>query len=185
MRLALVVGMMALGCTTRSAAPAGSAPVAANDQLTLRTASGPTQMSLGPDGQIMGPTIQLTPTDGGYRGVFESRLVDLRSNGERISGTVHDRMVDLHVEVVDDRLVARGLFGGRLGRLEASNLRIRNTLGICSYDLQARATRYEGHRACRTRSMPMPHPVAIELPPGFERLRPDRQLMLLAILLSD
>jgi hypothetical protein len=111
--------------------------------------------------------------------------VDLRSDGERISGTVHDRLVDLHVEVVDDRLVARGLFGGRLGRLEASNLRIRNTLGICSYDLQARASRYEGHRACRTRSMPMPHPVAIELPPGFERLRPDRQLMLLAILLSD
>jgi hypothetical protein len=160
-------------------------PPPPSEYLTLRTGNGSQQISLASTGQIIGPTMQLDPTQTGYRGMANSAIVDLRSDGERIVGTIHDQMVDLHVSVEDNRLTVRGMFAGRLGRLDASNLGIRSSLGLCHYDLEAIGARYEGQRACGRSRMPMPRPATIELPPGFERLHPDRQAMLLAILLGQ
>ena len=155
------------------------------EYFTLRTGNGGQQMALAKTGEIIGPTLQLSPTDTGYRGMADAAIVELRSDGERITGTIRDRIIDLHISLEDDgSLVARGLFGGRLGRLDASNYEIRSTLGVCTYELEAKGSRYEGRRACGRTNMPMVRPSSIELPLGFERLKVDRQVMLLAILLS-
>jgi hypothetical protein len=172
-----LAAMLALGCA--SSAPAPSEP------LSMTTGHGSRQLSLARDGQIIGPTLQLSPTETGYRGTSNSELVDLRSDGQRIVGTIHDKIVDLHITTSADGLLVRGMFAGRLGRLDASNVLIKSSLGSCTYELaRARGPRFEGQRACG-RGMPMPHPAAVELPVGFERLSSDRQAMLLAILLGQ
>ena len=177
MRRAAVILVLLAGC-------ASSAPKSP-EYFTLRTTHGAQQMAFAKSGEIVGPTMQLSPTDTGSRGMIDSAMVDLRSDGERIVGTIHDRIVDLHVSVEDaGGLVARGLFDGRLGRLDASNFEIRSTLGVCHYELAAVGQHYEGQRACGRAPIPMVRPATISLPPGFERLKVDRQVMLLAILLS-
>ena len=176
----LLAGALAGGC----AESGGARP--RSEYVTLRTGGWAQQLALAKGGQIIGPTIQLSPTDTGYRGIADSMMVDLRSDGERIVGTIHDQIVDLHVSVTDEGgLLARGLFAGRLGRLDASSEAIKSNLGICSYELEAKGTRYEGHRACRRARIPMARPASVELPSGFERLSLDRQAMLLAILLTQ
>jgi hypothetical protein len=156
------------------------------EYFTLHTTTSSQQLGLSSNGQVIGPNLQLSPTTSGYRGMTSSSLVDLRSDGQHILGTINDRVIDLHLQVSPDGLLVRGMFGGRLGRLEATNQGITSTLGPCSYELEVKGGRYEGNRACgRGMSIPVVRPAAVELPPGFERLRPDRQAMLLAILLSQ
>jgi hypothetical protein len=111
--------------------------------------------------------------------------VDLRSDGRRIVGTMRNQIVDLHVENEDQALTIRGLFAGRLGRLTASNAGIYSTLGACVYDLEAHGTHYEGQRACGGSHSALVYPATVELPTGFERLPPDRQMMLLALILTQ
>jgi hypothetical protein len=152
----------------------------------LHTTNTSNTIGLAENGSLIGPNLQLSPTPAGYRGMAASSLVDLRSDGERIVGTINDRVVDLHVKSGPDGLMARGMFGGRLGRLEATNTGITSNLGFCSYELEAKGSRYEGQRACGRGGMTIPvvRPAIVELPPGFERLKPDRQAMLLALLLQ-
>jgi hypothetical protein len=174
---ALVVG--ALACAEQSSNKR-------TEYFTLHTATSSNQIGLSQTGHLIGPNLQLAPTESGYRGMAASSLVDLRSDGEHILGTINDRVVDLHVKVSPDGLLCRGMFGGRLGRLEATNTGIISNLGFCSYELEAKGSRYEGQRACSRGGMAIPivRPAIVELPPGFERLRPDRQAMLLALLLQ-
>jgi hypothetical protein len=179
--------MIALGALSVGAAGCGSQP---SNQKTryfaLHTTNSSHTIGLSESGQLIGPNLSLSPTAEGYRGMAASALVDLRSDGEHISGTINDRIVDLHVKVSPDGLLARGMFGGRLGRLEATNTGITSNLGFCSYELEVRGSRYEGQRACGRGgfSIPIVRPAVVELPIGFERLRPDRQAMLLALLLQ-
>lgn len=157
-----------------------------NRNFTLLTTTTAHQMALASSGQISGPNIQLAPTESGYRGMANSAIVELRSDGKRIQGTINDRVVDLHVILHPDGLEARGMFGGKLGRLEATNFGIVSSLGPCHFELEVKGSRYEGSRACGSGGLiPMVRPAAVELPVGFERLRPDRQAMLLAILLGQ
>ena len=156
------------------------------EYFALHTSSSSQAIGLAENGQLIGPNLQLSPTPSGYRGMAASSLVDLRSDGEHIQGTINDHVVDLHVTVSADGLLARGMFGGRLGRLEATNVGITSNLGFCSYELEVKGSRYEGQRACGRGGMSIPvvRPAIVELPPGFERLKPDRQAMLLALLLQ-
>jgi hypothetical protein len=156
------------------------------EYFSLHTTTSSQQIGLSSSGHLIGPNLQLSPTASGYRGMTSTALVDLRSDGEHILGTINDRIIDLHLTVSPDGLLIRGMFGGHLGRLEATNQGIASNLGPCSYELEVKGQRYEGQRACgRGLTMPIVRPAAVELPPGFERLRPDRQAMLLAILLSQ
>jgi hypothetical protein len=138
------------------------------------------------DGQIIGPTLALVPTRSGYRGMADSAILDLRCDGQRIVGTMRDRMVELHYWVVDDVIRVRGMLAGRMGRLEASNFAIKSTLGTCSYELEATGDHYQGLRACTIGvRLPVVRPIEVALPPHFARLPSERQAMLLAILFSD
>ena len=158
-----------------------------NEHFTLHTGLGSQQLAMSSNGQIIGPNMQLSPTPAGYRGMANSAMVDLRSDGQHIVGTINDRVVDLHVSINGDQLRAQGMFGGRLGRIEASNSAINSNLGYCTYELEVKGAHYEGQRACGRGGMAIPrvYPVAIEFPPGFGQLRADRQAMLLAILLGQ
>jgi hypothetical protein len=179
MRFAAVL-LFALGaCASSSTKP--------NQYFTLQTSGSSSSMALTSNGQVTGPNIQLAPTDSGYRGMAEAGMVDLRSDGEHILGTINNRVVDLHVTSTGDGLRARGMFAGRLGRIDASNTGITSNIGYCTYDLEAKGQRYEGQRACGRGNtyIPMMRPAALELPVGFDRLRPDRQAMLLAIMLAQ
>jgi hypothetical protein len=180
MRCVVVLSMLLFGaCASGSNKP--------NRDFTLQTTNGASTMSLGANGQIIGPNIQLSSTNAGYRGMADSGMVDLRSDGEHILGTINNRIVDMHVTLTGDGLRARGLFGGRLGRIDASNTGITSNLGRCTYELAAKGQRYVGQRACGRGSsyIPMTWPASLELPVGFERLGPDRQAMLLAIMLGQ
>lgn len=174
-----------LAVTLLGDACAGGASASRSSYFTMRTVRGARQMTLGNNGDIVGPSIQLAATPEGYRGMADSMAVELRSDGKRVLGTIRDRPVDLHVSTSYDGLIARGLFAGQLGRLQASDVALKSNLGACSYELEAVGQRYQGQRACGRSGVPMAQPVTIELPPGFERLPPDRQAMLLAILLTQ
>jgi hypothetical protein len=176
--LALAVG--ATGCGSQSSSKK-------TEYFSLQTSSSTQQLGLTETGQLIGPNLQLSPTDSGYRGMASSSLVELRSDGEHIMGTINDRVIDLHLKVSPDGILARGMFGGRLGRLEATNAGISSNLGFCTYQLEVRGSHYEGQRACGRGGMTIPvvRPAVVALPPGFERLRPDRQAMLLALLLAQ
>jgi hypothetical protein len=178
-RVMFALVLAAVGC-------AGESSSKRTEYFTLRTTNSSNQIGLSEGGHLSSPNLQLAPTAQGYRGMAASSLVDLRSDGEHIVGTINDRVVDLHVKVSPDGLTARGMFAGRLGRLEATNSGITSNLGFCSYELEAKGSRYEGQRACGRGGMTIPvvRPAIVELPPGFERLKPDRQAMLLALLLQ-
>jgi hypothetical protein len=158
-----------------------------NQYFTLQTSGSSSSVALASNGQVTGPNIQLAPTDSGYRGMADSGMVELRSDGEHILGTINNRIIDLHVTLTGDGLRARGMFGGRLGRIDASNTGITSNIGYCTYELEAKGQRYVGQRACGRGGayIPMMRPAALELPLGFERLRADRQAMLLAIMLAQ
>src|SRR5687767_168384 len=119
----LLAALLALGCG------GGAGQQVRDDQLTLRTAGGTHQMTLTDSGRVIGPRINLAPSAEGYAGTFDSQLVNLRARGPRIQGTIHSQLVDLHLTGSPDGVLARGLFGGRLGRIEAGPLRIRSWLG--------------------------------------------------------
>src|SRR5207248_169070 len=96
-RSTVVLLALLVGC-------AGSGGSSGSRYMTLRTGQGAHQLALASDGQIIGPSMQLSPTSTGYRGMADSAMVDLRSDGEHILGTIHDQVVDLHVSVGDDGL---------------------------------------------------------------------------------
>ncbi|HEY0714207.1 MAG TPA: hypothetical protein VGF45_16110 [Polyangia bacterium] len=176
-RFLLGLSLSALvGCAqSRAAAPAGG--------FALRTASAG-HLSLGHQGEITGPTLQLSPTATGYRGVAGTAGVDVRAEGPRIVGTIRSRVIDMRYEVQGSGLTVSGLFAGRMGRLTASHSEIRSALGVCSYQLAASGSAYEGERTCSYSIMPAGEAHSLKLPAGFDRLSVDRQAMVLAILLS-
>jgi hypothetical protein len=181
-----IVGLMIALGNLAAASCGGQSSSQKTQYFALHTSNSSHAIGLSESGQLIGPNLALSPTPSGYRGMAASSLVDLRSDGEHIMGTINDRVVDLHVKVSADGLLARGMFGGRLGRLEATNTGITSNLGFCSYELEVKGSRYEGQRACGRGGMSIPivRPAIVELPLGFERLRPDRQAMLLALLLQ-
>src|SRR5690242_11690496 len=113
MRCAALLLVFVGGC-------AGSSTTKNNQYFSLKTSNSSNQMALSSSGNVVGPNIQLSPTDSGYRGMAQYGMVDLRSDGEHISGTINNRAVDMHVTLTGDGLRARGTFAGQLGRIDAS-----------------------------------------------------------------
>jgi len=146
-------------------------------------------MKLARDGRVFGVYAELLRTDDGYRGVVRGLPLDLHAKPGRVFGHVGIQPVDLHVTVDADELRARGLFAGRLGHLELGPDHLKCNLGPCAYDLQRRSPEgpLDGERACMPPGgwlIPRVLPAQIELPPAFGRLRPERQAMLLVLLLG-
>ncbi|HEY0705994.1 MAG TPA: hypothetical protein VGG33_04320 [Polyangia bacterium] len=173
-----VLTLAFVGCAQTAAVPA------ATTGFVLRTSEAG-HISIGPQGAITGPEVQLTPTAGGYRGFAASANIDMRSEGERIVGSTQSRVIDLHYRIEGgNTLVVTGLFAGKLGRMAASHAEIRSALGVCSYQLAATRSHYEGERACVYSTYPVSQSHRLKLPTEFAKLPVDRQAMVLAVLLS-
>jgi hypothetical protein len=172
MRFWLLAGLMVIGgCVWRAAESA---------TLALHVPGETRAMQLSAGGEVSGQSFQLRPTAGGYRGTAGAAVVDLNSSGEKITGVVGDRIVDLHVRVEGDEVHANGLFAGELGRLDAGPQAIFGYVGRCRYDLRDAGARFEGTRTCGGT-----YPASLDLPRELANLPADRRAMLLALLLSD
>jgi hypothetical protein len=116
-----------------------------------------------------------------------SSLVDLRSDGEHIVGTINDRVVDLHVRISPDGLLARGMFAGpawAASRRPTPASPATWASARTSSRPRAAATRASGACGRGGDDHPGVRPAVVELPPGFERLEAGSQAMLLALLLQ-
>jgi hypothetical protein len=151
--------------------------------LTLRAIGETQQMTLAPDGGVMGSSFQLRATSGGYFGVAGAQTVDLNSIGLKIVGVAGGGVVNLHLLVDGDAVQVQGLFAGRLGRLFADSHGMSSWFGGCRYDLEMAGARFEGLRTC-PRVHQAAEPVSVELPSGFADLPGGRRAMLLALLLA-
>jgi hypothetical protein len=178
--LAVVMALAACG-EGSSGVPGPSMSVA-----TLGLVSG---MKVTRDGRVFGQDVELLRTEDGYRGVVRGLPLDLHASPGRVFGHVGIQPVDLHVTRDAEELRARGLYAGQLGRLELGPDHLQCTLGPCAYALKrvSETTRLEGERACvlpRDWRVPRFLPAQVELPPGFGQMRPERQAMLLVLLLG-
>jgi hypothetical protein len=109
----------------------------------------------------------------GWRGRWRGEIVDLRADGERITGMVRGQPTDLHVVTEGDTVVIRGIFGGDLGALHVGPNEIDGTVGRKGLHIfRKRGSSFSGvvggSGEVRAAS-PVPL-VALELPDGFERL---------------
>ena len=123
-------------------------------------------------GEIIGPTLSLAPTTTGYRGVADSSAVELTSNGERITGSMHDNR---RPSCRRDRRGAAGAGHARGAgwapprqwrRHQEHPWHLLLRTGGGGATLRGRA-RLRGRDAA-----PISVPAAIELPFGFDRLPP-------------
>jgi hypothetical protein len=117
--------------------------------FTLRLADRTEQARL-ESRRLYGPELELDRMPDGYRGQVEGKLIDLRTNAEKILGTVGNGATDLAWEVTGDSLFLTGLYAGRLGELEVRADRLRGSIGGCTYDMSRHpdAAWYRGSLAC-------------------------------------
>ena len=173
--MVLGVVVMAGGCAT-GAANGGA--------VSLRYQGMTRKMYIDGDGTVMGSRYQLRPTSDGYTGIGGRGVVDLRSDGARITGLGgDDKLVALHVAADGAVVRFNGLFGGRFASLTAAPDAITGWVGGCHYDFKSVGQRYEGTRACPMGEGP-PLWAQIELPSRFGALPADRKAMLMALLLA-
>jgi hypothetical protein len=152
--------------------------------LAVVSSQGATQVKMDSTGRVFGPDLDLITTRTGYRGAIAGLPAVMDSDGEHIVGSVGGRVVDLRLSGDDVSLQAAGQFAGRLGKIEVSPGALKSSFGRCSYDLQnLDAARFRGQRACGGNLANLV-PVTLELPSNFRHLPPDRQVMMLALLLG-
>jgi hypothetical protein len=103
--------------------------------------------------RLFGADIEVQRMRDGYRGQVRSGLIDLRTDGEKVFGSVGTGHTELHVEEIPGSLFLTGLYAGRLGELEVRPDRIKGTIGACTYDLSRHpeAAWYQGSRVCQGR----------------------------------
>jgi hypothetical protein len=181
------LGMMAivvpfLGC-------GGAGTGVGGPEIAVSTAGLLSGMKAASDGRVFGPEAELMRTEDGYRGTLRGLPLDLHTSPGRVYGHVGIQPVDLKVSFDGVVLQARGLFAGRLGRLELGPQSLSSSLGPCSYDFNRPVGRdhLAGERACMTgRELYLPRilPAELDLPEAFAQLRPERQAMLLIMLLG-
>ncbi len=181
MRVAALVTMMVLGsgCAETSGGASDR-----GQYLAVVSSTGATQVKMDPTGRVFGPDLDLITTKTGYRGAIAGLPAVMDSDGEHIVGSVGGRPVDLRLSGDDVSLQAAGQFAGRLGKIEVSPGALKSSFGRCSYDLHnLDAARFRGQRACGGNLADL-IPVTLELPSNFRHLAPDRQVMMLALLLG-
>jgi hypothetical protein len=153
----------------------------ADEYLTLRTEGATWQMRIEPSGRVSGSEFELATTDSGYQGVLNGEHASMSERDGRIVGTRGGRPIDLHVAAAGEAVSATGTYAGVLGRVEMTESNLSSSLGRCTVMLDRKAERrYVGQRNCRG-SVRFSH-TEIELPPAFDRLSPERKVMLLAAL---
>jgi hypothetical protein len=96
--------------------------------------------------RFFGPELDISKFPDGYRGQVRGNVVDLRSDGSRITGFVATRHTDLHVQPLPDGMLIQGIFANALSRIELGPDRLKGNVGTVSYDFIRRdlgSLRYE------------------------------------------
>jgi hypothetical protein len=158
-------------------------------EMAVSTAGLLSGMKAASGGRVFGADAELIRTEDGYRGVLRGLSLELHAQPGRVFGHLGIQPVDLHVTFDGVVLEARGLFAGKLGGLALGPQSLKCSLGPCSYDFNRPEGREHlaGERACMTgRELAMPRilPAELDLPEAFAQLRPERQAMLLIMLLG-
>jgi hypothetical protein len=151
------------------------------EYFTLRLADRTEQARL--DGRrLHGADIEVQHLRDGYRGQVRDGLVDLRSDGEKIFGSVGTGHTELHFEEVPGSLYLTGLWAGRLGELEVTADRVKGTIGGCTYDLSRHpeAPWYKGTRNCAGRF----GGAELAIPTTLPRRTAEERAVLLALFLG-
>jgi hypothetical protein len=148
-----LTGFLAITCLAGCAGRQGEAGGGPGDNDGDRYFSmGPgNAFSLKLEGQrLFGPDLDVVKTPEGYRGQLRGKVIDLRLEGGRITGTIggdpFDHHTDLHVEQLPDGVLVQGIFADGLTRLEFGPDRLKGNIGNISYDLirhDMTALRYE------------------------------------------
>jgi hypothetical protein len=144
----------------------------------MRTIGATTELAF-LDAGLVSSRLQLIATASGYHGVLDGEPMELNAEGSRISGSVGQSPINLHVDTRGRGIRLNGLFAGQVGRMILGPGIIISSIGGCSYRLHAVGDRYEGTRACGTLQ-----PARVDLPLGFEHLPDERRAMLLFLLLA-
>jgi hypothetical protein len=180
--LRLVIALAVLGCGGAGAGVGGP-------EMAVSTAGLVSGIKAASGGRVFGPDAELIRTEDGYRGVLRGLSLELHAAPGRVFGHVGIQPVDLHVVFDGVMLEARGMFAGKLGRLALGPQSLRSSLGPCSYELDRPEGREHlaGERACMTgreQLTPRVLPADLDLPAAFAQLEPERQAMLLLMLLG-
>jgi hypothetical protein len=143
-----VVALAAVGCAG-TFAPVDQQPDF-GQYFTMSVLGGTEQAKLeGP--RLHGADLEVSRFEGGYRGMGRSGVIDLRTEGKKITGNVGAGSTELYVDDGPDGLHIRGRFAERMSDLAVQPDRLAGTMGRCHYDLRrpgGQGPWYEGQRVC-------------------------------------
>jgi hypothetical protein len=121
------------------------------DQYFTMSILGGTEQAKLEGSRLHGADLEVSHLADGYRGMGRSGAIDLRAEGNKISGKVGAGSTELYVEDGPQGLHLRGRFAERMSNLSVQPDRLAGTMGRCQYDLHRPAGQgpwYEGHRVC-------------------------------------
>ena len=177
--------LLAILCGACATGGGGTRGEGGNEYLTLRTEGATRQMKIEPSGRVFGADFELASTDTGYQGTVGGEVASMMvMEGQHVVGSRGSQRIDLHVTTDGNNILATGMYGGMMGRLQLGAEKISSSVGRCSVVVSRKQERiYVGQQVCRG-GMPRFVHAEIELPPIFEQLEPTRRVMLLAALVS-
>ena len=120
-------------------------------QYFTMSMAGDTEQAKLEGSRLHGAGLEVSRFDTAYRGTGRSGVIDLRTEGNKISGNVGAGSTELFVEDGPQGLHIRGRFAERMSDLAVQPDRIRGTIGRCQYDLErpgGQGPWYEGQRVC-------------------------------------
>jgi hypothetical protein len=176
--------LLAVLCGACGTGGAGTRGEGSDEYLTLRTEGETRQMKIEPGGRVFGADFELSSTPTGYQGTVGGEVASMTADDGHVVGARGNQRIDLHVTSEGENILATGMYGGIMGRVQLGADSIRSSVGRCSVVLNRQQDRvYVGQRVCRG-GIPRFVRAEIQLPPIFDQLEPARRVMLLAALVS-
>jgi hypothetical protein len=177
MRASTLLPLLVVACGTT---PRAAEPSAAPEYFTL-WAPGVNETLRLDARRAWGPNSEVELVNASYRGRIRGVTVDLRPEGDRVTGFLGPSPTDLHVGENEGTLVADGLVGGTLSHFEMSEAALWARVGSCAYDLHrtTETNAYRGYIACGG----SPRVARVTLPPSFASRPPAERAMFLALFL--
>jgi hypothetical protein len=178
----LLIVELGLGLGVLSAIGCAGNQAASGQYMSMSSRGEASDMNIDGAGRIVGANVDMVVTPDGYRGILGGALTMMSAEGgERVTGSRDGRPIDMHFSYDGVTIRAKGLFAGRMGRIEIDSTAISSSVGRCGFDLtRQQGLHYVGQRGCNDGTVA---PASLDLPPTFVRLPIHRKVMLLAALL--
>jgi hypothetical protein len=171
----VLLAVITIGCATGQAGGGGGGGNGGDQYFVFGPGNAFSIKLEGP--RLFGPELDVVKLADGYRGQFRGDVIDLRSDGNHVAGTIAGRHTDLHVEPIGDGSLIQGVFADNLSRIELAPDRIKGNIGNTSYDLLRQGTdalRYQWRS----------HQGWLDLPPSLVSRPLDEQAIWLMLFLG-